>query len=284
MPKAKRGAKIAEAALVLSCRAMGPLFLAAAALAAPSATAQTTPVNVEPGKWRFTADIYGYLPAIDATVDYPGIMGSTSHHIPFSDLLSHLKMGLMGAVSLNNGHWGIYSDLLYMDLGTTKSQTRTLSLDGASTPALADTSLDLKAWVWTLAGDYRMVSDSKWTVDLLAGARMLKYRPTIDYTISTPGLQIVGSKEVSGTSWNGIVGIKGRYVFEGKSEWFVPFYLDVGTGDSRLTWQAVAGIGYSFHWGDVLLTYRYLDFNAKSGKSITNLSMSGPMLGVALHW
>lgn len=284
MPKGSRGAKVAEVALFPSFRAMGPVLLAAAAIAAPRASAQTAPVDLEPGKWQLTAEIYGYLPAIDATVNYPGIMGSTSHRIPFHDLLSHLKMGLMGAVSLNNGHWGLYSDLLYMDLGTSKSQTRTLSIDGAGTPTLASVSLDLKAWVWTLAGDYRVVSGSSWTVDLLAGARMLKYRPTLDYTIATPGFPIGGSREVNGTSWNGIVGIKGRYVFEGRREWFVPFYLDVGTGDSRLTWQAIAGIGYSFHWGDVLATWRYLDFDAKSEKSITNLSMNGPMLGLALHW
>jgi len=28
-------------------------------------------------------------------------------------------------------------------------------------------------------------------------------------------------------------------------KWFVPYYLDVGTGESDLTWQAMGGIGYS---------------------------------------
>jgi len=30
---------------------------------------------------------------------------------------------------------------------------------------------------------------------------------------------------------------------EGDSGWFVPFYLDVGTGPSTVTWQGLLGIG-----------------------------------------
>ncbi len=26
--------------------------------------------------------------------------------------------------------------------------------------------------------------------------------------------------------------------------WYLPFHFDVGTGDTNLTWQAFAGVGY----------------------------------------
>ena len=64
----------------------------------------------------------------------------------------------------------------------------------------------------------------------------------------------------------------------------MPFYLDVGTGATKLTWQAAGGVGYSYHWGDVVAVWRYLDWNNKSGKSIADLNMSGPQLGVAFHF
>jgi hypothetical protein len=46
--------------------------------------------------------------------------------------------------------------------------------------------------------------------------------------------------------------------FKLSSAWFVPYYLDVGAGDSYLTWQALAGIGYKFKWGETAAFWRYL--------------------------
>jgi hypothetical protein len=65
--------------------------------------------------------------------------------------------------------------------------------------------------------------------------------------------------------------------------WFVPYYLDVGTGESRLTWQILGGIGYAFNWGDVTATWRYLDYNNKAGKPIQDLNMNGPQIAFVFH-
>jgi hypothetical protein len=37
--------------------------------------------------------------------------------------------------------------------------------------------------------------------------------------------------------------------------WYLPYYADIGTGDSDLTWQLFGGIGYMFNWGDIKLGY-----------------------------
>jgi hypothetical protein len=73
-----------------------------------------------------------------------------------------------------------------------------------------------------------------------------------------------------------VVGVKGRANLSG--DWFLPFYLDVGTGDSDLTWQALAGVGYRFDWGDVSLTYRYLKWDLGSSSPIDDISFGGPQL------
>jgi hypothetical protein len=40
--------------------------------------------------------------------------------------------------------------------------------------------------------------------------------------------------------------------------WFVPYYIDVGAGnDSNTTWQAYAGAGYRYDWGDLVFVYRW---------------------------
>ncbi len=93
-----------------------------------------------------------------------------------------------------------------------------------------------------------------------------------------------GSKEIDESVWDGIVGVKGRYAFGENRKWFMPFYLDVGTGQSDLTWQGAAGLGYAFNWGEVLAMWRYLDYNFKSGKAVEDMNFNGPMLGVAFRW
>jgi hypothetical protein len=200
-------------------------------------------------------------------------------------------MTFQGALDVHNGRWGIFNDLIYVDLGGVKSQTHDFSIGNIGIPAsaTADLSVDFKATVWTVAGEYRLASDPAWTVDLLAGARMLQVKPTLGFAlngdlgpINLPGRS--GSKSANESVWDGVVGVKGRYAFGDERKWFVPFYLDVGTGQTKLTWQGAAGVGYAYQWGEVVAMYRYLDWNAKSGKQIEDLNMGGPMVGVTFRW
>ena len=72
--------------------------------------------------------------------------------------------------------------------------------------------------------------------------------------------------------------------FRDDRAWFVPWYADVGTGQTDLTWQALGGLGYSFKWGEVIGVWRYMDYNFKSGSPVEKLTLNGPALGVAFHW
>ena len=272
-------------------RALTVLCFACGVLLPPSAGAQPAQAVGESGKWEFAATIYGFIPTIDGTVNYAGDTRSSDFNLSKSDVINHLKMTFMGALDAHNGSWGIFNDVLYVDLGGSKSQTHDFSIGNIGLPAsaTADLSLDLKATVWTVAGEYRVATDPAWTVDLLAGARLLDLKPTLGYSITgdlgpvvLPGRS--GSKEVSQSVWDAIVGVKGRYAFGDESKWFVPFYLDVGTGQTQLTWQGAAGVGYAYHWGEVVALYRYLDWNAQSGKPIEKLNLGGPMIGVTFRW
>jgi hypothetical protein len=62
------------------------------------------------------------------------------------------------------------------------------------------------------------------------------------------------------------------------------FYVDVGAGESDLTWQAAAGISYGFKRGKLSAVCRYLSYEMKSGKSLKDLSFSGPMVGATWRW
>ena len=90
-----------------------------------------------------------------------------------------------------------------------------------------------------------------------------------------------GSLSETADIWNGIVGIRGKLTFGDR--WFVPYYLDVGSGSSDLTWQGQAGIGYAFHWGNVLLVYRDQIFDSGAG-IIERLRLTGPAVGVGIRF
>lgn len=64
----------------------------------------------------------------------------------------------------------------------------------------------------------------------------------------------------------------------------MPYYLDLGSGESKLTLQILGGMGYAFNWGDVTTVWRYLDYNYKSSTPTQNVSMSGPQIALVFHW
>ena len=124
---------------------------------------------------------------------------------------------------------------------------------------------------------------------MFAGARLLNVKEKLGWEFSANVGPVVGpgqtgSSESKLDNWDGIVGVKGRLNFGSRREWFVPYYVDVGVGDSDFTWQGSAGIGYAFNWGEVIAAWRYLDYNFKSGQKIESVNLNGPLIGVAFRW
>lgn len=241
--------------------------------------------------WRFQALLYGYLPTISGTTTFPQSGLGSNVSVDADTILENLKGVFMGSFDASKGRWGVATDVMYMNVGNGKSQTRDIAIGGAQIPAGASGNLDfdLKGWVLGIAGTYQVVQDPVASMQILAGARLLDIKQTLNWQLSgnigsipLPGRQ--GNVESKISNWDAIIGARGRLAFGSERRWFVPYYLDVGTGDSDLTWQAMAGLGYSFPWGDVLAAWRYLDYDMKSGSSVESLNFNGPGLGVAFRW
>ena len=64
----------------------------------------------------------------------------------------------------------------------------------------------------------------------------------------------------------------------------MPLRADIGTGDSSLTWQLTAGLGYSFSWGDLLFVYRHLEYQQDDGELLERLALSGPAFGASFRF
>lgn len=269
-------------------QAQSRLWAVAVAMLLPACAIAETPSGSHRGDLAYEASLYVYLPTIDGTSSFPA--DGSSVNVDASKILESLDFTFMGTFDIHRGAWGVFTDLMYVDLGASKGASRDFTIGDIGLPAgtAADLHLDLKAWVWSLAAEYRLSDQPGLQLDLLGGTRYLDLSEKLTWTISgnlgpiEPGGRS-GSSEASSRLWDAIVGVRGRVVLGSASNWTVPFYLDVGAGASNHTWQAAGGIAYSFQWGSLVAMWRYLDYGF-SGNNVTALSLNGPLIGAAFRW
>ncbi len=254
-----------------------------------NAAAQTSSPAAD--DWKFSLTPYLWFPNVKSTVQFTlpsGVGGGTATvEKGADDYLSNLEMALMLTFEARKGRWAIFSDLIYLDFGDDNAAVKTVTGPGgmAQFPINAGTQSSLKGGVWELAASYAVSQSNTSTFEVLGGFRYLKLEAKVDWQLTGP----VGMFPQAGTVsqktdlWDAIVGVRGKLKLGG-GNWFVPWYLDVGTGDSKLTWQALAGIGYTFKWGDLLLAYRYLEYEQDSGKLVQDMSFSGLALGATFRF
>lgn len=260
------------------------LLVAALSGLVPAASAQTSE-----DRWQSAATLYLWLPGIGGRTEFPSGAGGPTININAKDVLSKLDMAFMGTVESRRGRWGGLVDWVYSDLGGDESRTRELTIAGVPLPVgvSADLGLQVKTNVLTLAGTYVLTESPTNVTALVGGVRMLDSDQTLRWTIGGTGPVGVGRSglvEAGMTNWDAIVGVRGRARVEAGSRWFVPYYLDIGTGASRQTWQAVLGVGYAFEFGDVGLVWRYLDYTFKPSEPLQTLTFNGLALGVAFRF
>lgn len=269
----------------------GLAVLAAVAAVALPGAARSDQFALDTGPWRFTGSLYAWFPSIDGTFTLPTGMHGGSFVVDANELLDDLNLTFMGTLEAHNGQWGVFTDYIYLDVDGSRSGTQSFSIGGAGVPAnlTGQVDLGLEARVWTLAGEYRVLSQPDWEIDLAAGFRMLSVEPELSwaFTGQVDALRLpyrTGTVSQSPTNWDLIIGANGRYRLGMNQGLYVPLYFDIGTGDSKLTWQAAAGIGYDFPWGGLMALWRYLDYEFDDGEPVGDLSFSGPMVGAQVRW
>lgn len=244
-----------------------------------------------PDEWQWQATVYAWLPDIEGQTQFPSGAGGPSILVDAETLLDNLDFTFMATLQVRKGDWGAFTDVVYLDEGVTRQASREFSLGQQALPAgvTLDAEYDLKSWVWTLAGTRALTDDARNTTDFLFGARMFDLEQALDWNfngdiggLGLPGRS--GGSKVSMKQWDAIIGLRGQARIGADERWLLPWHFDVGAGDSDLTWQAVAGLGYQFDWGALALTYRHLDYDLGSGAPVSDMEFSGPLLGASFQW
>lgn len=245
--------------------------------------------------WQWRATVYLWLPSLGGETAFPPPSNASPPiDVSADKLLDSLNLAFMGAVEGRRGRrgrWGLATDVIYLDLGADRKRTRDFGIGQVDIPASvdADLRLDVTGWLWTLQGSYAVVDQQNFLMNVLAGARMLELEETLGWTFngdisSLPLPERSGSSRAKDNQWDAIVGFKGRATFGAGSNWYVPYYVDIGTGESDLTWQGMVGLGYHFETIDVTGVWRYLDYDLGHSTPIRSIDFNGPALGVTFRF
>ncbi|HNW77656.1 MAG TPA: hypothetical protein PKH28_01965 [Candidatus Competibacteraceae bacterium] len=257
-------------------------ILAAALTGSVVAAQAATPAPSD--DWQYALDIYGWFPTIGGSLKYPlpsGIVAEVDAGP--DDYLQDLQFAFMGSFLARKGDWSILADLIYLDLSGQTGKATVPRLPGGSGLELnADNSL--KGMLFQVAGAYTVARSENANLDVLLGLRYAGFDTDTDLSIEgpLPAPLLTAHLSDSVNLVDGIIGVKGQVAWGGN--WFSPYYLDIGTGDTEFTWQALAGVGYRWDWGDLILAYRYLSYDMGSDKLLQDTDFSGPALGVTFRF
>jgi hypothetical protein len=252
-------------------------------------------------RWTFSLTPYLWLPGMDGNLRYgPPAPGTATPNVSVDaeTLLGALDFAFMGTAEARKGRWSIATDLIYLDLSEDKGGIRSIDFNPGAGPANVSntsanlgTTTSLKGKIWSMVGGYSAIYEPRHTMDIIGGFRYFDIKATTDWRLSAAVAGPGGTQNFAATGsvtkfediLDAIVGIQGRLKV-GDGNWFVPYHIDLGGGDSKFTWQGVLGAGYSFKWGDLLFAYRYLSYEQGGSKLVEDLKLGGFGAGLTFRF
>ena len=173
----------------------------------------------------------------------------------------------MAAGEARYDRFGIFGDLIYVDLGAS----------GSGPLGLGSASVSTEEWIITLMGEYRIVERGKTSVDLMAGLRVWG----LDSGVNVTGAG-GGNFSASGDEWwvDPMIGAKARV--QGASPWYLTGWAMVGGFgvSSDIDWDLFGGVGYEVndHFS-MFAGYRAIGVDYQSDNLDFDIVQQGPVFG-----
>ena len=253
----------------------GLASLAATPVGAQTATAPTAAAQAEDGAWRFAFTPYLWATAQEGEASFKGIPPQPIE-LSFGDIWENLDFAALGAFEAHNGRWGVATDLVFMNLGTT------IPIDVLG---LSDLGVDSRQFVFEATALYRVHRGApregmRSFVDLLAGARYNKVRAGLETSL-------IPDTERSFDWVDGVVGARFQAPLAAKVA--IGGRADVAGFGSDFTWQAYPNFGWQFaRWGALEVGYRWLDVDYETGSGASRFKYDmlnqGAQIGFTFHF
>lgn len=247
-------------------------------------------VDMWDGQWHFGGTVYAWVPWIYSSPQLPPIAGGGNPNITTqpSQYLKYLNGAAELEGTVRKGDWSLWSDLVYMHLSNGTSNIKQVGLPGVdpTLPVSIHMNFGLKATILTFAPTYTLLHGDIGSLDVLAGLRYIDVSQSFNLVLSGPRDNITrGIALYPGVdSWDGILGVRGTLRLSSDGKWFLPYETDLGKGNGNTQWNAILGVGYHFHWGDVTLGGRNLTVNRAASDMFQNVRFTGPALAATFRW
>lgn len=191
--------------------------------------------------------------------------------LSFGDILETLDMALMGQLEARRGPWAGVLDMVYVS---------TLMEQDLTSPAPTTVDLTQDQVILQPEVGYAVLQRPWGGVDALVGLRYWHLTAGLDVSVSGGPSD---SREASQDWVDGTVG--GRIRYRAGEKWRLYAKVDLGTGGSKFTWQALGGAAYDLGRCCALTAaYRHLDVDYDSDDFLFDTYLTGPALGVELRF
>lgn len=234
----------------------------------------TTSLAVQAGDFEQQISLYGWLPSLNGSLTFevpnePGEPGEPDDSVD-ANAIDSLDTVFMGTYSIRKNKWSFTADLIHLKMSGDSQ--------GIINPD-STLSTEITARLYGAYAGYNILNSKQNDLNLIAGIRHFG----LDFEVKLSGENIKNGKiEVSTSNNDVIIGLDGKYIIN--ENWYMPYYVDIGTGDSDLTWQASTSIAYKYNWGDVIATYRYMHYGQSDSLLVEDFNLYGFKLGVIFNF
>jgi hypothetical protein len=182
----------------------------------------------------------------------------------------------MGVAEARKGRFGLWTDMVYAQLEDKKT---------GGGPVNAEVKLELNEFMGALGASYRVLEDSRSSLDLTVGARWWSIDGKLKTSSDVP--ELAGSRSGKDTWWDPLVGVVVRSELTGKVSMVAWWMVGGGTtSGSDNFWDAMGAVSYNFTKTiSASAGYRYLsdDYNNNDG-FIFKIVQKGPIVGVTFRF
>ena len=228
--------------------------------------------------WQNSASIYLWAAGVEGET----ALGNDID-IDFDEVLQNLTLAFMADIEMRKSRWSVLADFIYLDLEDEQGVSYSLpSLRGEALTIGADGNVEITAQFLYLFGGYSLWDTEQGRLDVVLGARYFDLE--LELKIDADVAERAGSVDLSPSVdvLDGVVGVRGLVILG--EHWYLPYHADIGTGQSDLTFQVLAGVSRRFGWGDLNFSYRYIEWSFGSNSDVDNFNLNGPLLAAKFHF
>lgn len=256
-------------------------------LGSPVGAADGTEVSSPPGVvsgdggWTFSIAPYFWAASLKGDIGFRGRQPFDAD-VPFRDIFDNLRFGGMIVGEAHNGTWGVFADLMYLDIEVDKSFSRTI----AGVPVSLSGSLETTSVTATFMGEYRVLAEPSASLDVMAGARIWSVDNELDIALSAGGPPLAALSGSDTQTWvDPMLGVKGR--IDLSPSWHLTGWGMIGGfgAASDFSWDVLGAIGYQWTQSlSIVGGYRAVGVDYSRDGFTFDVIEHGPILGAVIRF